>query len=145
MQGHGDGYGPTAGTAVPAALARAWRWARPLSGAGILAVVGWRLGGGPFLAGVRVIDGPTLAVALAVGVLTTVLSAWRWSLVARSLGLRLGLREAVADYYRSLFLNAVLPSGVLGDVHRAVQHGREAGDVARAVKAVVLERCAGQV
>jgi hypothetical protein len=31
---------------------------------------------------------------------------------------------AVADCYRALFLNSVLPAGVLGEVHRAVIHGR---------------------
>ncbi len=53
--------------------------------------------------------------------------------------------RAVADYYRALFLNAALPGGVLGDVHRAVRHGRSAGDLGRGVRAVVLERTAGQL
>jgi uncharacterized membrane protein YbhN (UPF0104 family) len=39
----------------------------------------------------------------------------------------------------------MLPGGVLGDVHRAVRHGRGVGDVRQAVKAVVLERTAGQI
>jgi len=39
----------------------------------------------------------------------------------------------------------VLPGGVLGDVHRGVQHGRGVGDVGRALRAVVWERSAGQV
>jgi uncharacterized membrane protein YbhN (UPF0104 family) len=34
---------------------------------------------------------------------------------------------------------------VLGDVDRAVQHGRGEGDVGRSVRAVVLERTAGQI
>jgi glycosyltransferase 2 family protein len=134
--------GGTAGGA--AAVRHVWRWGRPVAGAGILLLLGWRLGGGPFLAGLRVVDGQALAAAVALGALTTVLSAWRWSLVARGLGMRLPLTAAVGDYYRSLFLNAVLPGGVLGDVHRAVRHGRDAGDVTRGVKAVVLERFAGQ-
>jgi len=33
------------------------------------------------------------------------------------------LRDAVAAYYRSQFLNATLPGGVLGDAHRALRHG----------------------
>ncbi|MGX7827941.1 lysylphosphatidylglycerol synthase transmembrane domain-containing protein [Actinokineospora sp. 24-640] len=51
---------------------------------------------------------------------------------------------AVADYYRALLLNAVLPAGVLGDVHRAVSHGRRSGDLGRGVRAVVIERLVGQ-
>jgi hypothetical protein len=38
----------------------------------------------------------------------------------------------------------VLPAGVLGDVQRAVQHGRQEGNVGAGVRAVVLERMAGQ-
>ena len=40
------------------------------------------------------------------------------------LGVEVPLRDAVAAYYRSQFLNATLPGGVVGDVHRAVRHGR---------------------
>jgi len=122
-----------------------WPWLRLLGGAGILVVLLWRLGTGAFLDGLRVLDVPALAVAFAIGVVTTVFSAWRWCLVARGLGLRLTLRGAVADYYKALFLNAALPGGVLGDVDRAVRHGRDEGDVGRSVRAVVLERTAGQI
>lgn len=126
-------------------MRRLWPWLRVLIGVGILAVLGWRLGTGAFLAGLRVVDVRSVLAALGVGVVTTVLSAWRWCVVAHRLGLRLRLPAAVADYYRALLLNAVLPAGVLGDVHRAVSHGRRSGDLGRGVRAVVLERFAGQV
>ena len=122
-----------------------WAWLRILGGAAIIAVLLWRLGSGAFLDGVRVISAPALALAFLIGVTTTVFSAWRWCLVARGMGLRLTMRSAVADYYKALFLNAALPGGVLGDVDRAVRHGRDEGDVGRSVRAVVLERTAGQV
>ncbi|WP_329310776.1 lysylphosphatidylglycerol synthase transmembrane domain-containing protein [Streptomyces sp. NBC_01262] len=116
-----------------------------LAGIALIAVLMWRLGTGPFMDGLRRIDGLTLLAALGIGLLTTVFSAWRWCLVARALNVRLPLGRAVADYYRALFLNAALPGGVLGDVNRAVRHGKNAGDIARGVRAVVLERTAGQV
>jgi uncharacterized membrane protein YbhN (UPF0104 family) len=122
-----------------------WAWVRMLGGAGILALLLWRLGTSAFLDGLRVIDGGTLLAAFAIGLTTTVFSAWRWCLVARGLGMRLPLRAAIADYYKALFLNAALPGGVLGDVDRAVRHGKDEGDVGRGVRAVVLERTAGQV
>ncbi|MFI5493906.1 lysylphosphatidylglycerol synthase transmembrane domain-containing protein [Actinoplanes sp. NPDC051859] len=122
-----------------------WAWVRVLGGVAILAVLLWRLGTGAFLDGLRVIDAGTLGTAFAIGVATTVLSAWRWCLVARGLGMRLSLRTAIGDYYKALFINAALPGGILGDVDRAVQHGRDAGDVGRGVRAVVLERTAGQI
>ncbi|KPC88201.1 membrane protein [Streptomyces sp. NRRL WC-3753] len=116
-----------------------------LAGTAVLAVLVWRLGTGAFLDGLRRIDAPTVLAALGIGLVTTVFSAWRWALVARGLRIRLPLGGAVADYYRALFLNAALPGGVLGDVHRAVRHGQSAGDLGRGVRAVVLERAAGQV
>jgi uncharacterized membrane protein YbhN (UPF0104 family) len=126
-------------------VGRIWAWARILGGAGILAFLLWRLGTGAFVDGLRVISLPALSLAFAIGVATTVFSAWRWCLVARGLGLRLSFGTAIADYYKALFLNAALPGGVLGDVDRAVQHGRDEGDVAKSVRAVVLERTAGQL
>jgi uncharacterized membrane protein YbhN (UPF0104 family) len=123
---------------------RVWAWARVLGGAAIIGLLIWRLGSAAFLDGLRVINGWTLLIASAIGLLTTVFSAWRWRLVARGLGIRLAMRSALADYYQALFLNAALPGGVLGDVHRAVRHGKEVGDVGRGVRAVVLERTAGQ-
>jgi uncharacterized membrane protein YbhN (UPF0104 family) len=126
-------------------VARALPWARPLVGVGILGLLVWRLGTGAFVDGLRLINGPLALTALGIGLLTTLFSVWRWCLVARRLGLPLPPVAALADYYRALFLNAVLPVGVLGDAHRAVSHGRRAGDVARGVRAVVLERMGGQV
>jgi uncharacterized membrane protein YbhN (UPF0104 family) len=125
-------------------MRRMWPWLRILIGVGILAGLAWRLGTDAFVAGLRLIDAPAILAALGIGLLTTLCSAWRWCLVARCLGMRLPLPTAVADYYRALFLNAVLPAGILGDVHRAVRHGQDVGDVGRGVRAVVLERVAGQ-
>ena len=116
-----------------------------LAGTAVLAVLLWRLGTGALLDGLGRIDGATVLAALGIGLATTVFSAWRWALVARGLRIRLPFAAAVADYYRALFLNAALPGGVLGDVHRAVRHGRSAGDLGRGVRAVVLERAAGQL
>jgi uncharacterized membrane protein YbhN (UPF0104 family) len=123
----------------------AWKWGRVAGSGLVLAVLVWRLGTGPFIDGIRMIDGPALAAAMAVGALTTVCCAWRWKTVAGGLGVELGLPAAVAAYYRSQFLNVTLPGGIVGDVHRGVSHGRDLGDVGRGLRAVVWERSAGQV
>jgi uncharacterized membrane protein YbhN (UPF0104 family) len=122
-----------------------WMWARLVGGAAILVALVWRLGSGPFLDAARMLDGWSLAAAAGIAVPTTVCCAWRWSLVARGLGIGVPLRTAVAAYYRSQFLNTTLPGGVLGDVHRAVRHGLDVGDPGRGLRAVAWERCAGQV
>jgi uncharacterized membrane protein YbhN (UPF0104 family) len=120
------------------------RWARVAAAAATLAAVVWRLGAGPFLDGVRAVDGRALLAATAIGVLTTSCCAWRWTIVARGLGVHLSLPAAVAAYYRSVFLNLTLPGGVAGDVHRGVSHGRDVQDVGGALRVVVWERAAGQ-
>ncbi|MGH2939242.1 MAG: lysylphosphatidylglycerol synthase transmembrane domain-containing protein [Solirubrobacterales bacterium] len=122
-----------------------FRWVRPVVAAGVLAAVIWHLGSGPFLDGVGALDGRALVAAGAIFLVTTVCFAWRWKTVADGLGVRLSLAAAVAAYYRCLFLNLTLPGGVAGDVHRGVRHGRDAGDLGHALRAVVWERAAGQV
>jgi uncharacterized membrane protein YbhN (UPF0104 family) len=111
----------------------------------ILAVLVWRLGTGPFLDGVRLISARSLLAATAITALTTVCAAWRWRSVARGLGVGLPLGTAISAYYRSQFLNSALPGGVLGDVHRGVRHGLDAGNLGRGLRAVAWERAAGQV
>ena len=122
-----------------------WAWARAGGAVATLAVVVWRLGAGPFRDGVRAVDGGALAAAAAIGVVTTICCAWRWTIVARGLGVDLSLPAAVAAYYRSVFLNLTLPGGVVGDVHRGVSHGRDVRDVGGALRAVAWERTAGQL
>jgi uncharacterized membrane protein YbhN (UPF0104 family) len=122
-----------------------WAWARLVGSVLMLAVLVWRLGTGPFLDGLRTIDGGALAAAAGIAVLTTVCYAWRWKIVAGGLGVDLSLPAAVAAYYRALFLNATLPSGIVGDVHRGTRHGRDVHDVGRALRSVAWERFAGQV
>lgn len=78
-----------------------WIGVRLLGGVAILAVLVWRVGTGPFLEAVGMIDGRALAATAAIAVLTTVCCAWRWSLVARAMGVGVPLRAAVAAYYRS--------------------------------------------
>jgi uncharacterized membrane protein YbhN (UPF0104 family) len=122
-----------------------WAWGRFVGSAVVLAVLVWRVGTGPFLDGVRMVDAGALAAAAGLAVLTTVCCAWRWRIVAGGLGVDLSLPAAVAAYYRSQFLNVTLPGGIVGDVHRGVSHGRAVSDVSRALRAVVWERSAGQV
>jgi hypothetical protein len=101
-----------------------------------LAFLVWAVGTGPFLDGLRAVDGGALAAAAALALLTTACCAWRWRVVARAFGVELPLGTAVAAYYRSIFVNLALPGGILGDVHRGIDHG---------LRPVVWERAAGQV
>jgi len=114
-------------------------------GVTVLGFLARQVGAAPFEDGLRAVTWQAVVAAVTLTALTTVCSAWRWRVVARALGVGIGLPGAVSAYYRSLFLNSVLPGGVLGDVHRAVMHGRRAGDVVLGLRAVGWERLWGQV
>lgn len=122
-----------------------WPLIKIAVGAGILVALAVRLGAQAFVDGLAAIGAGSVLAALGLGLLTTVASAARWCLVARGLGLRLPMSGAVSDCYRAVFLNSVLPAGVLGDVHRAVGYGRQIGDVGRGVRVVAIERVTGQL
>jgi uncharacterized membrane protein YbhN (UPF0104 family) len=122
-----------------------WPLIKVAVGAGILVALAVRLGTQAFVDGLAAIGPASVLAALGLGLLTTVASAARWCLVARGVGLRLPLAGAVSDCYRAVFLNSVLPAGVLGDVHRAVGYGRQIGDVGRGVRVVAIERVTGQL
>lgn len=125
--------------------AAAWRALKIGCALALVGGLAARVGAGPVLDGLRALDAGTLAAAVALGALSVGCNAWRWCLITRRLGLPLDGRGAFRSVYRSTFLNSVLPAGVLGDVDRAVGHGRRCGDLGGGVRSVVLDRLGGQV
>jgi uncharacterized membrane protein YbhN (UPF0104 family) len=118
--------------------------ARALVGAAVLAAIVARVGAAPFLHGVLSLDLPTLGAAVVLVAAATAAAAWRWRVIAGGLGVGLRWPAAVGAYYTSQFVNSVLPGGVIGDVQRAVDHGRSSGGVGPAARAVAVERLVGQ-
>jgi uncharacterized membrane protein YbhN (UPF0104 family) len=118
---------------------------RVAAGVAVLWFLARQVGAAPFGDGLRAVTWQAVVVSATLAALTSACCAWRWRVVARALGVDIGLLAAIGAYYRSLFLNSVLPGGVLGDVHRAVTHGRRAGDVVLGLRAVAWERLWGQV
>jgi uncharacterized membrane protein YbhN (UPF0104 family) len=118
---------------------------RTVVGAALLAVVVWHLGWGPLVRAVHRVEPSSLAAAAALGAVSTVCGAWRWSVAARALGLTVPLRAAVPACYRSQFVNVAAPVGVVGDVVRGVATGRSTGDTLLGVRSVVWERFVGQL
>jgi glycosyltransferase 2 family protein len=135
---------PAPGKNEAAVSRNGWRTARLAGGTAVLAVLVLRLGTAPFRSGLHSVDRSALAAAVGIGAVTTVCAAWRWRLVARGLGIAPSLPSATAAYYRAQFLNSALPGGVVGDVHRGLDHGRNVGDIGRGLRAVGWERAAGQ-
>ncbi len=129
---------------VPYGVRRAWPALRLVGGAVVLGALVWRFGTGPFADAWRMTTWGSVLAALLLTVPATLANAWRWRVVGRALGVPLTVRGSVAAYYRSQFLNATLPGGMLGDAHRAVRHGRDVGDLAVGVRATVWDRVTGQ-
>ena len=89
-----------------------------------------------------------VALALLLSIVQVVASAWRWRFTARRLGIELPFFVALREYYLAMFLNQVIPGGVVGDVSRAWRHARALPPEASsgpAVRAVIIERASGQV
>src|SRR5947207_15784476 len=77
-----------------------WAGIRLLVGVGILGLLLWRVGTGPFVTGVQAVHAPALLAALALRALITLTCAWRWTLIAAGLGVALPIRAALAAYHR---------------------------------------------
>ena len=119
---------------------------RALASLGLLAGVLWWIEPRALIAAFGAPAPAWLALALAIGVLQTALSAWRWQLTAGRLGAPLGFAHALREYYLASFLNQILPGGVMGDAARAWRHASLPGMARDAAwQAVVIERGAGQL
>lgn len=118
------------------------RWAISLA---VLAALFWWLDPARVAAQVTALSPGWLAAALAVTVVQVLLSAWRWRFTAGRLGLALSRTRALADYYLAMFVNQVLPGGMLGDALRAHRHAHHSGAVGPAWRAVLIERFSGQL
>lgn len=118
-------------------------WLRTVGGALILAGLVGLVGLEPFVRGVRQLGAGTLVLATALTAVSTAAAAWRWRAVARALDVPLA-QGSLEACYRSQLLNAVLPGGVLGDVHRALRHGHAVGRRGRGARSVAWERGCGQ-
>jgi len=128
----------TARTAPPRGR---WQAAVGLAAIGALLLA---FGAGPFLAGLRSIDPVLVPAALALAAGSTLCAAYRWRLVAVGMGVPMSLARAVRAYYASQVLNATLPGGLLGDVHRGLTHGRGEYPVGIGLRSVAWERLFGQ-
>ena len=130
---------------VPPSIRRSWSLLRLLGGAALLAALLWHFGSGPFAEAWQVTTVPAVLTAAAITAGSTLTSAWRWHTIARAHDVPLTRGGAFTAYYRSQFLNATLPGGILGDAHRALRHGRDAGNVPAGVRAAVWDRVSGQI
>lgn len=115
---------------------------------GLLAVLGWWLNLGTVMSRLAQMRPGWVLLAVAISVVQTAVLAWRWRFTAGCLGVDLSYRAAWREYYLSIFLNQVLPGGVVGDVSRAWRQARAQTRLREptgpAVRAVIFERMSAQ-
>jgi len=116
-----------------------------LAAVGILVALGFELGAGPFLEALGSISVATVLAAFLITAGTTLCCALRWRLLADRLGVGVSMGAAYRAYYRAQFLNATLPSGVVGEVDRALWHGHSSRAMSRGIRSVIWDRITGQV
>ena len=86
-----------------------------------------------------------MAVALALFVLTLPLRALRWQALLDGLGVHVSISRLTVLYFAGTFFNILLPTGVGGDVVRAVELTQDSRHGAEAIGTVFVDRLTGLV
>ena len=84
-----------------------------------------------------------LAAALGLYLLMVLVSAWRWGLLLRAQGVRLGFRQLTSSFLVATFFNNFLPSNIGGDVVRIADTALAAGSKTLATTIVLIDRAIG--
>ena len=115
---------------------------------GLLAGLAWWLDLGTVVSRLAQMRPGWVLLAVAISVVQVAVLAWRWRFTAGCLGVDLSYTAAWREYYLSIFLNQVLPGGVVGDVSRAWRQARAHTRVQEpggaAMRAVIFERLSAQ-
>jgi uncharacterized membrane protein YbhN (UPF0104 family) len=77
--------------------------------------------------------------------LSQVLSAYKWQVLARPLGFHYPLRVFLVYYFVGMYLNLFVPSTVAGDVGRGLLLATQGGHVSTALQSVLADRVTGVV
>jgi len=82
--------------------------------------------------------------AVVLGIFANVVSAWRWLIIARHLGLTASASALLPAYGRGVALNTVLPGATLGgDAYRAIALQKLGNPMFKAAASVALDRLSG--
>src|ERR687885_1930959 len=119
------------------------RLVRPLVSAAILLGLAGRMDWGQVAAAFRSLRWGDWLAALAVFLVTQMVSALRWQWFARPLGFTEPLRRFVGLYFVGMFFNLLLPTSIGGDAVRAVALHPGPGRRVAALLSVLLDRLSG--
>jgi uncharacterized membrane protein YbhN (UPF0104 family) len=127
-----------------AALAWSWRSPRLWLVPALLALVVWYADPSALWAKLSRADPWLVALAVVVSVAANFLSATRWALIARGLGLTAPRLRLVLMYARGITSNMLLPGATLsGDLLRSVQLSRLGNPFTTSALSVLLDRFSG--
>ena len=84
-------------------------------------------------------------LSLLCGIVLTAISSWKWQVLLRCKGIRIGLPRLISIYFIGRFFNLFLPTSVGGDVVRVWELGRHSGEKYEALASVFVERLSGMV
>lgn len=110
---------------------------------GLIAWILWRNDASAVFSKLGQVDGTWLGSGIALLVASVVLGAVQWERLLAVQGLSISRIRLFRAYSLGMFLNFVLPSGVGGDVVRAVQVHRDTQGGTKGVAATLLDRFAG--
>ncbi|HXI88793.1 MAG TPA: lysylphosphatidylglycerol synthase transmembrane domain-containing protein [Blastocatellia bacterium] len=84
-----------------------------------------------------------LLAAVAVYLVVQTLSAYRWYLILKPLGIETGFPKILALYYLGMYFNFFLPSAIGGDVFKVYYLHKETGRLSASTATVFLDRDVG--
>jgi uncharacterized membrane protein YbhN (UPF0104 family) len=117
---------------------------RVVAGLSLLALVVWYANPGALWVELRQADPWLFASAVLVAIAANLLSAARWAIIARGLGLYAPYRRLVLMYARGITTNVVLPGAMLsGDLLRSLQLSKIGNPFAASALSVFLDRFSG--
>lgn len=109
----------------------------------LLSWILWRNNAPKIFEALKQADPRWMVGGAAVLLISLVLGAYQWDLLLRHQGVRVRYAKLLHAYNLGTFLNFVLPTGVGGDVVRAIAVHRESQGGAKSFAATVLDRFAG--
>ena len=117
---------------------------RVVAGAALLALVIWYVDPRSLARSLAGVDPWLFAAAVGVAILSNVVSALRWSAIARNLNLSAKVPVVLLMYFRAVTANMMLPGSLVsGDVLRSYQLSRLGNPLPMAAWSVFLDRFSG--
>jgi uncharacterized membrane protein YbhN (UPF0104 family) len=117
---------------------------KPILGIGLLMLVIWQLDVSEIWGLLNRLEWVWFAVGFVSLTFANFVSAYRWALIAKELGISVRLVDAIKFYAQGVLANTVLPGGIVGgDVWRTLSLVNQGAEKSNAALSVFLDRLSG--